>query len=357
MWMYPGPRCLNHPFSIELGDMETNTQIRGLLAHGADLNLGSGPIPLREGVDNTWVSSLGISFGCLCRFQLLIVCVFLRRISGTHAAPCGGSLYLRMWCDGRPTMPTANCCGHVGKRDGTGASPMWQQGRGVRKLPLSPSPQDGMMKRRMKMERRGEVTPPPHSPSPEDLPSLGDIFSRRVGISISMHQPKWPRTEVGSSTGLPLQLRLALVSPDLQGVSVVPEVIVMSRLLVVLQVSSFSSTARVAMTTMAISSSSGVSMQIHWPRKPALDPSCLCPLGMALFVGSPAPIFLVPALTLKVDAGGRSRTSSATIIHRPSVHLVMPHTFPWWHQYNGELRHLQSQHRRCRSHQVLMAHR
>jgi hypothetical protein len=30
----------------------------------------------------------------------------------------------------------------------------------------------------------GEVTPPPHSLSPKDLPSLGDIFSRQAGIFI-----------------------------------------------------------------------------------------------------------------------------------------------------------------------------
>jgi hypothetical protein len=31
----------------------------------------------------------------------------------------------------------------------------------------------------------GKVTPPPHSPPPKDLPSLGDIFNRQVGISVS----------------------------------------------------------------------------------------------------------------------------------------------------------------------------
>jgi hypothetical protein len=41
MWMYLGPSCLNRPFSIELGDTD-----------GVELNLGSDPIPLREGVDS-----------------------------------------------------------------------------------------------------------------------------------------------------------------------------------------------------------------------------------------------------------------------------------------------------------------
>jgi hypothetical protein len=53
MWMYPGSSCLNYPFFVELGDIEINTRIRGVLAHGADLNYGSGPVPLME-----WVKSL-----------------------------------------------------------------------------------------------------------------------------------------------------------------------------------------------------------------------------------------------------------------------------------------------------------
>jgi hypothetical protein len=68
------------------------------------------------------------------------------------------------------------------------------------------------------------VTPIPHSPPPEDLPSLGDIFSRQAGISVGMRWLKWPWTEIVSSTGLLPQPCLALVSPDLQGMSVVPVV-------------------------------------------------------------------------------------------------------------------------------------
>jgi hypothetical protein len=88
----------DYPFSIELGDTEINTQIQGVLAHVTDLNLGSSPIPLREGVDSPWVSPLGLSLGYLCWFLLLTMCVFPHRISGKHAAPHeGGSPYLRMW--------------------------------------------------------------------------------------------------------------------------------------------------------------------------------------------------------------------------------------------------------------------
>jgi hypothetical protein len=61
----------------------------------------------------------------------------------------------------------------------------------------------------------GEVTPPPHSSPPKDLPSLGDIFSRQVGISVSSQWSKQRRTETRSSTGPPPQPCLALVSLDM----------------------------------------------------------------------------------------------------------------------------------------------
>jgi hypothetical protein len=54
--MHPGPSCLDRPFSAELGDTEINTQIRGVIAPGANLSLGSGLVALRERVDSSWVS-------------------------------------------------------------------------------------------------------------------------------------------------------------------------------------------------------------------------------------------------------------------------------------------------------------
>jgi hypothetical protein len=103
----------------------------------------------------------------------------------------------------------------------------------------------------------GEVTPRPHSSPPEDLPSLGDIFSQQVGISVGVRQLKWQQMETGSSTGLLPQPHLARVSLDLQGVSVVPVVTWMSHLLWVLQVPPFSPAGRVATTMMVGPSSSG----------------------------------------------------------------------------------------------------
>jgi hypothetical protein len=77
--------------------MEINTRIQGILANGVDLNLGSGPVLLREGVDNPWVSPLGPTFCCLCQFWFLNVCVFLCRVSSMLVVPREGSPYLRMW--------------------------------------------------------------------------------------------------------------------------------------------------------------------------------------------------------------------------------------------------------------------
>jgi hypothetical protein len=61
----------------------------------------------------------------------------------------------------------------------------------------------------------GEVTPPPHFAPREALSSLGDIFSRQVGIIVVTRQPKWPQIETGLSTGPTPHPRLALVCPCL----------------------------------------------------------------------------------------------------------------------------------------------
>jgi hypothetical protein len=68
MWMYAGTGCPDRPFSKELGDTKINTQICGVLTLGADLDLSSSLIPIREGVDSPWVSPLGPTFGYLRQF-------------------------------------------------------------------------------------------------------------------------------------------------------------------------------------------------------------------------------------------------------------------------------------------------
>jgi hypothetical protein len=89
-----GSSCLNCPFSAELDDMEINTQIRGVLAHGADQNFCSGPFKGRG--QQHLGESAQAHFTFLCQFLLLNEYTFLCRVSGTCAAPRGGSPYLRM---------------------------------------------------------------------------------------------------------------------------------------------------------------------------------------------------------------------------------------------------------------------
>jgi hypothetical protein len=71
IWMCPGPSYPDRPFSGELGDMEINSQIREVLAHGANLNFGSSLVPLREGIKSPWVSLLELILVYLCQFLLL----------------------------------------------------------------------------------------------------------------------------------------------------------------------------------------------------------------------------------------------------------------------------------------------
>jgi hypothetical protein len=158
--MYSGPSCPDSPFSVELVDAEINTLIwgrgGGVLAYGADLIFGSGPVPLREGVDDPWVSPLEFTFVYLHQFLLLNTCMFMCRVSGMHAVPCGGgSPYLRTQQGGRPTVPTLNGCGYGGKGDELGVPPAQRRGRGGRTLPPSMNPQEVTMKSRMKARIRG----------------------------------------------------------------------------------------------------------------------------------------------------------------------------------------------------------
>jgi hypothetical protein len=214
MWMYLGSSCPDRPFSAELGDTEINTRVRGVLAHGAYLNLGSGPIPLREGVDSPSVSSLGLSFDCMCQFLLLpYVCKCAR--SRVHTQRPEG-VTLPEDVVGREANLVYSKQMQAWRQRRRDWSAAWAAARARgQETPSEPESSGGDNEEDDKDGEEGEVTPPPHSPLPEDLPSLGDLFSWQVGISVSMCRPKWPRTETGSSTGPSPQPRLALVSPDL----------------------------------------------------------------------------------------------------------------------------------------------
>jgi hypothetical protein len=72
--------------------MEINTQIRGVLAHRADLNLGSGLVPPRERVDIPWVSLLGLALSYLCQSLFLNVCIPVQGLVHAHSTPRGVSL-------------------------------------------------------------------------------------------------------------------------------------------------------------------------------------------------------------------------------------------------------------------------
>jgi hypothetical protein len=146
MWMYSGSSYPDCPISEDLGDMEVNTRICRVHADGTIQNLSTSPAPLREGVDNPWVSPFGPTFGYLCQFWLLNAFMLLGRVLGVFASPSGGSPYLRTWRDGKRTVPTMNGCRHRDRGGGHGALPGRWRGRGGRTHPPSLNPWQGTMK-------------------------------------------------------------------------------------------------------------------------------------------------------------------------------------------------------------------
>jgi hypothetical protein len=75
--------------------------------------------------------------------------------------------------------------------------------------------------------------------------------------------------------------------------------------------------------------SSGVQDAEPLSKKPALGPSCRCPLGMALFIGSLRSHFSCSSSDLKRWCwGDRSHTLLALIVRRPTTHLVTPPYLP-----------------------------
>jgi hypothetical protein len=58
--------------------------------------------------------------------------------------------------------------------------------------PYEPESLGGGIKEEDEDKEEGEVTPPPHSLPPEDLPSLGDLFSQQAGIFIGVTDQNYP---------------------------------------------------------------------------------------------------------------------------------------------------------------------
>jgi hypothetical protein len=69
-------------------------------------------------------------------------------------------------------------------------------------------------------EEVGEITPSPHSPPPEDVPSLGDLFSQQTGIFFGARQTKHSWMGAGGSSGSPPQSGLTLVYSVMHGMIV-----------------------------------------------------------------------------------------------------------------------------------------
>jgi hypothetical protein len=59
MWMYPGPRCPDHPSSEELSTANVHSWIHKVLDLGVNPNPRAGPTPLHGGVASDRVSMLG----------------------------------------------------------------------------------------------------------------------------------------------------------------------------------------------------------------------------------------------------------------------------------------------------------
>jgi hypothetical protein len=103
-----------------------------------------------------------------------------------------------------------------------------------------------------------EMTPPPRSLQCKALHLLGDIFERQLGVAVDTRRLKWPRTETGPLTAPPPQPHLALVSPGLQGMSVVLTLMKTTHLFGISPVPLLLPDARVAMDMMVGPSSLGL---------------------------------------------------------------------------------------------------
>jgi hypothetical protein len=106
-------------------------------------------------------------------------------------------------------------------------------------------------------EEDGEVSPLPHSPPPNDLPSLGDLFGQQAGINAAACQLKRPQIGTEASFDPPPQSDLMLVLSDLQQMSVALVVTGIAHLLRVLLVPSSPLASRAVAAMMVGPSSLG----------------------------------------------------------------------------------------------------
>jgi hypothetical protein len=114
----------------------------------------------------------------------------------------------------KPTVPAMKGSMHGGKRGGFRVPPRRLQGHGGVETPSKPD-SSGYGDVEEDEDKEGEKTPSPHSPPPEDLPSLGDLYDQQAGISVGVHRTKRPRMGTGASAGLTPQSGFMLVHFDL----------------------------------------------------------------------------------------------------------------------------------------------
>jgi hypothetical protein len=154
------------------------------------MNLGFGLVPSRVGVDSTWVSPLGLTFDYLCQFLFLNSHMFFRMISGMLTAPREGVTL--------PDDAVRREANHVSNEHPQTRGPRrwaWSAAQGAAKAQEEDTPSKPESSGRDD-EEEGEVTPPPHYPLPENLPSFCNLFNWQVGISVGARQSKWRRTGI-----------------------------------------------------------------------------------------------------------------------------------------------------------------
>jgi hypothetical protein len=191
MWMYLGPSCLVRPFSVELDDTEINTRIWGGPCSWGQSEFWLWPGPFK----GRGCQPLGESVRA--HFHLLVsisasqrICILAQDLGYARSA-------LR-----RFTLPEdvvrreANRANSERLRARRQRKRAWTAARTAVRAWVQETPSE-LESLGGGDEEEGEVTPPPHSPPHEDLPSPDDLFSQQAGISVGVRRPKCPRTGTG----------------------------------------------------------------------------------------------------------------------------------------------------------------